>query len=84
MLMAMRELQGQDSHADMLELAQKYPASIALNLYEILYMDHYVSETDAFGIGFLCWQARRQKISVRACPPMTWLESQVNSRKIEY
>lgn len=79
-LLALRELQGQNSHAELLELAQKYPASIALNIYEVIYMDHYAPETDAFGIGFLCWQARQQQVRIRTCQPMTWLESKVQDR----
>ena len=80
LLLALRELQGQNSHAELLELAQKYPASIALNIYEVMYMDHYSPETDAFGIGFLCWQARQQRVRIRTCQPMNWLESQVQDR----
>lgn len=75
-LLAIRELRGQDCQVALLELGQKYPASIALNIYNTLYMDHYSPETDAHAIGFLLWQARAQKVSFRDCQPLTWLEVQ--------
>ena len=79
-LLAIRELRGQDCQVAMLELGQKYPASIALNIYNTLYMDHYSPETDAHAIGFLVWQARVQKISFRDCQPLNWLEVQTHDR----
>jgi hypothetical protein len=78
-LLAMRELQGEDSHTGLLELSQKYPASIATHLYDVLYMNRYAPETDWAGIGFLCWQARTQQRRLQACQPLSWLASEVQA-----
>jgi hypothetical protein len=79
LLLVIRELQGQDRHDELLDLAQKYPASMAPHLYDVLYLNRYTPETDRAGLGFLCWQARSQQVRLQDCQPLDWLATEVRA-----
>ncbi len=81
-LLALQTLQGSDRHAELLELAQRHPLSIVPVLHDGLYLDRYAPETDGSGIGFLCWQARRQKLAIACSGSYTWLASQVEAKPL--
>lgn len=85
LFLAVRHFEGDNVHAELLEMAQKHPASTAHLIYDVLYLSKYSPEIDPNRLGFLIWQAQTQQRKFRrscsqALRSLAWIESALDGR----